>query len=109
MSEVEILVGSQKRANDPPKAAPDGAFRKTESGLIVPAEISREREVWTWPEWRALEKATQLLQSRGVTVYLRCDHSRECMAHPIERVRNLDGGITLRCAHKDRVFIKGLK
>lgn len=104
---VEYIIGAPK-PSDPPKAAPDGAFRTTESGLIVPAELSRDREVWTWAEWRTLEKATQLLQSRGMTVYLRCDHSKACMAHPIERLRNPDGGITMRCAHKDRVFRKDL-
>ena len=104
---VEFLIGAP-RTGDPPAAPKDGAFRETPSGLIVPSELSREREVWTWDEWRTLEKATKLLESRGLRLFLRCDHSRKCMAHPIERLRNPDGGLTLRCAHKDRVFRKDL-
>lgn len=85
--------------------APAGFRRSLASGLIVPEEISRAREVWTYQEWRALEKATTLLASRGVQVLMRCSHP-ECQQAPMERLRRPDGGITLRCAHKDREFTK---
>lgn len=104
---VEYIIGAPK-PSDPPQAPKDGAFRQTESGLIVPAELSRDREVWTWDEWKVLERATKLLESRGLRLFLRCDHSRECMAHPIERIRNADGGLTMRCHHLDRVFRKDI-
>lgn len=78
-------------------------YRRHASGLLVPADISREREVWTRAEWKAIEKATKLLESRGVHVYLGCPENT-CKANPLERIRRTDGGITLRCNHKDREF-----
>lgn len=75
------------------------------SGLLVPEELKREREVWTREELRTIDKATALFESRGVQVFLRCSKS-ECQQKPMERMRSLDGGITYRCAHKDRVFLK---
>lgn len=80
-------------------------FAQHASGLYVPEEHKREREVWTYDEWRALERATKLLDARGVTLYLACPEEA-CKGAPIERRRNLDGGITLRCAHKDRVIVR---
>ena len=81
-------------------------FAKHEgSGLFVPEELKREREVWTYDEWRILERATKLLDSRGMRLYFGCADAR-CLETPIERMRNLDGGITLRCAHKDRVVVR---
>lgn len=79
-------------------------FRRSESGLILPEEHSRVREVWTHSEWRTLERATKLLESRGLKLFFRCEHSKDCQREPIERRRNLDGTITLRCAHADRVM-----
>lgn len=85
----------------------DPAFREHASGLIVPAELSREREVWTREEWRAIDKATKFLESKGVTVFLGCSDER-CRKAPIERIRRLDGGLTLRCSHRDREVIPGI-
>lgn len=85
-------------------AAPTG-FRAHASGLMVPDELSREREVWSKDEWNVLERATKLLASRGMTVFFGCSDPR-CRQAPIERLRRTDGGITLRCAHKDREFRK---
>lgn len=82
-----------------------GGFAKHESGLFVPEELKREREVWTREEWATLERATRLLTQRNLAMFLRCPEAR-CAQHPIERIRNLDGGITLRCNHRDRVVIR---
>lgn len=76
-------------------------FRKNSTGLIVPEDISRKREVWTKSEWRILERATKLLKSRDIQIFLRCDQ-KDCQKEPMERLRRPDGGITLRCQHKDR-------
>jgi len=80
------------------------AFREHASGLLVPNEISRAREVWTRAEWKALDKVTDFLAAKGLTVYLACE---QCKGDDkrIERVRRPDGGITLRCAHLDREVI----
>ena len=75
------------------------------SGLLVPEELKRQREVWTREDWMILERATKLLMSRGLDLLLRCPEPG-CIETPIERMRNLDGGITLRCPHKDRVVVR---
>ena len=81
-----------------------GFARHEGSGLYVPEEHKRARETWTYDEWRVLERATKLLDARGVRMYLKCDETG-CEA-PMERIRSLDGGITLRCGHKDRVVVR---
>ena len=81
--------------------------RQSASGLWVPEELSREREVWTRDEARLLERATKLLESRGVALYLRCTHP-DCATVPIERLRAADGGLLLRCGHRDRHLSKSL-
>lgn len=75
------------------------------SGLLVPDEFRREREVWTREDLRLIDKATVFLDQHGVEVYLRCSHEG-CHGAPMERIRNLDGGITYRCHHRDRVVVK---
>lgn len=81
-------------------AAP-GFRRSATSKLIVPAELSREREVWTYDEWKVVDRATKLLESRGLHLFLGCTDPR-CRNAPVERLRRDDGGMTLRCAHKER-------
>lgn len=82
-------------------------YRARASGLLVPDEISRAREVWTPDEKRLLDRATKLLESRGVELFMGCGET-QCKGTPIERLSNADGGMTLRCAHKDRVFPRKL-
>lgn len=86
-----------------PSAAPAG-FRENVTGLLVPEELSREREVWTRDEWRTLERAMKLLERRQIHVFMRCNRPA-CQKTPMERLRNPDGGITLRCQHRDRVTL----
>ncbi len=83
-----------------------GGFAPHASGLLVPEEFKRQREVWTREELRTIDKATTLLESRGVLVYLGCSDPACRQGGPLERIRSLDGGITYRCQHKDRVFVK---
>ena len=86
-------------------AHPLGGFATHPSGLLVPEELKRERESWTYQDWKVLERATRLLSSRGLNLWLGCLDER-CQSTPLERIRNLDGGVTLRCAHKDRVVTR---
>lgn len=81
------------------------AFREHASGLMVPAEISRERSVITYADWRTIDKATKILGQMGVSVYFGCVDT-DCQQAPIERVRSADGGITLRCQKHDRVVVR---
>lgn len=84
------------------------AFRQSAtSPIYVPEPLSRVREVWTDAEYRLMQRMTALLNARGVAVFFGCTDAR-CRHEPVQRLVNADGGITLRCAHKDRVFVKGL-
>lgn len=85
------------------KAEP--AFREHASGLLVPADVSRKREVWTSDEWRLLNRLTRLMESRGMQLLMRCTHP-DCKKAPIESIRQADGSNVLRCEHADRVFQK---
>jgi hypothetical protein len=85
------------------QATVPAGFRENLAGLIVPEAVSRRREVWTYAEWRTLERATTLLTSRKVKLLLAC-HAPHCA--PIERIRNADGGLTLRCGCTDRVIMR---
>ena len=76
------------------------------SGLFVPEELKRQREVWSLQEFKALDKVTQWLEARGVRVFLGCADPDCNKAGPMDRIRSLDGGITYRCPHKDRVVMK---
>lgn len=90
---------------DPPRRDP--AFRPSPSGsgLLVPAAISRDREVWTKDESRLLDRAIALLGSRGLKLQLACNDPA-CASPTLERMRTTDGSFTLRCGHKDRVFTR---
>ena len=79
------------------------AFRQHDSGLYVPADLSREREVWTREELRLVGRVTTLLTKRGLAVMFACTDTR-CTDVKIERVPGLAGDYILRCAHKDRIF-----
>jgi hypothetical protein len=80
-------------------------FREHASGLLVPEEQSRAREVWGRDEWKLLERVTKLLATRGLELFIGCTEPG-CGKAPLERVRRPDGGITLRCEHKDRDFVR---
>ena len=79
-------------------------YREHASGLLVPAELSRVREVWTKDEWRLINRAFKLLESRKVAIFLGCSETAACKAAPIESIRQGGSTYLLRCAHKDRVL-----
>lgn len=80
----------------------ESAFQTHVSGLLVPRDHMRQRRVGTKADWQALERATRVCARLGFAVFLRCDDPR-CAA-PLERLRRADGGITLRCDHRDVEF-----
>lgn len=82
-------------------------FRANAVGLLVPEDISREREVWTKADYRILERATKLLQTRGIQIFLRCNNP-DCQKLPMTRRRMPDGGLAITCGHKDRIVVNGL-
>jgi hypothetical protein len=102
-------VGAMARAVTASRAAEvgvPGGFRRDANGagLIVPVEYSRLREVITKDEWKALDRAIRkVLGPRQIRFRLECDH-KGCPDPVITRVREADGGFTLRCGHADRVF-----
>jgi hypothetical protein len=108
---IIVEVGSAAVPATPaPASAPGEGFRATASGLIVPEELSRTREVWTFDEWRQIERTTKLLESRGMEFFLRCGPctaraARRGQAPPkLERIRRADGALTLRCDCTEREF-----
>lgn len=82
------------------------SFREHASGLLVPDELSREREVWTEAEWRTVDRAVKFLEGKKIRVFLGCAETDACKMAPMERWRRPDGGVALRCAHKERIISK---
>ena len=80
-------------------------FREHASGLIVPEEMARARQVMPWQEWRDLEKVTKALAARGIVLQLKCTDPR-CQKAPIQRHRTLEGGISFRCEHQDLTYTR---
>lgn len=78
-------------------------YRTTASGLLVPDDVSREREVWTRDEAKILDRAIKLLKARGLSVQLACPKPG-CKGDKLEKVRHADGSVILQCHHKDRIF-----
>lgn len=76
-------------------------YAKHASGLYVPEEFRRGRQVWSKEEWKLLDRATRMVGSHGVKLLLACQEA-QCQGKPMERLRRPDGGITLRCEHLDR-------
>lgn len=84
-----------------PTGQPAESFRSTESGLLVPSESSRTREVWTRDEWALMNRVGKLLKARELAFNLAClnpgcEGPMQMVVHPT--------GHSLRCGCKDRVF-----
>lgn len=81
------------------------AFREHASGLVVPTELSRERQVWTKSEAALLNRVTKLIGERGMIMMFRCTHER-CQQTAITRQRGNGGEMILQCEHLDRIFTR---
>lgn len=90
---------------NPTPDLPAGFARAPGSGLILPEEDARPRQVWTKDEARLLQRATRLLESRGVVLFLGCAEPG-CADSPLRASRAADGSTILRCAHLDRVLTR---
>lgn len=93
----------------PVSPAPAG-FRETNSGLVVPEEVSREREVWLkdGEERKAFERAQRVAAKRYLSMPLVCYHERcrkNAMGCTILKRVQVAGGYELRCEHKVRVVL----
>ncbi len=90
-----------------PAPVPTG-FRQGAAGLVLPVEASRRRRTLTWPEWRAIEKASTLLadQRLHADFVIRCVDP-QCPDRKIQRMRG-GAGMILRCGCTDRVFERHL-
>ncbi len=76
-------------------------YRQHASGLYVPEAQSRSRFVASRDEWKTVQRATKILESFGINIFLGCP---KCKDAPIERIVRSDGGVTFRCAHRDIEF-----
>lgn len=78
------------------------AFAPRPSGILVPPERVRDREVWIREEWKALQRAGRAALSHKLLLVLIC----EACEQSVERIEGLEG-IVLRCKCKDRVVRMG--
>lgn len=90
--------------------ATEPAFREHESGLLVPTEVSRRREVWARNEWATVERAVKLMKQKrgeavyGVSTFYKCDNPA-CDGKPLALHRNpINNERTLRCGCTDRLM-----
>jgi len=88
-------------------APPDG-FQQHASGLIIPAAAAPalEREDWTEQDAKILARAEKVLRRRGLAVILACQDNR-CAETPLISRRDIPGGYTYVCRHKERVILSG--
>lgn len=77
------------------------------SGLLVPEELSRERETWTNDDWKRVKRGLAFLAEHGLAVVMRCTQPG-CRQVPLETLTQPDGTTVIRCEHKDRVIRKGV-
>lgn len=83
---------------------PTGYRKASEaSGLIVPEDTPREREVWTKDEQKMVDRALRFLASKRIKFQMACMDPK-CKGHKLEDVLSPDGGSVLRCQHKDRIL-----
>lgn len=80
---------------------PEG-FHPSASGLVVPEDLARDREVWTRDEWRLVDRVLKLMRSRNLAVVLHCNDQR-CKGAEIT-VLPAGAGFRWQCDHKTRVF-----
>jgi hypothetical protein len=101
--EGSLIITRETPSPAPISAEP--AFRAHASGLIVPAEISRARDVFTDSESRTINRAVTLLNRHGIEVYFGCP-LEGCKKAPMEPRRLANGDFVLECAHASHVFTR---
>lgn len=72
------------------------------SGLLLPSDLSRERETWTRDERRLIERVLKLMRSRKLAVVLKCNDERCKGAEIVPEMT--PGGFTWTCPHAVRHF-----
>jgi hypothetical protein len=96
------LIVPRDRPTDP---RPPAAFRAHASGLIVPEDISRARDVFTDSESRTINRAVTLLNQHGIEVYFGCP-LESCKKRPMEPRRLANGDFVLECEHASHIFTR---
>ncbi len=81
-------------------------FAERKSGLIVPEDHAREREVWTREESTLIQRALALMARRKLKAVVVCAEP-ECANQPPLQVNAGPDGVTWRCGHKDRELRRG--
>lgn len=83
---------------------PEPAFQEHTSGLLVPKEVVRKRQVFTKEEWRLLDRVSKLFHTKGVALLMECDNP--ACTKKIQQVATPGAGLILRCQCTDRVLQK---
>ncbi len=89
-------------------ASLDPAFRTHASGLIVPEEVSRKREVWTPEETRLLDRTVQMLKRKKMQWAVGCE-TCQGDAKLMTYTRSIDGNRVARCGCTDRILTKAFR
>lgn len=86
------------------------AFAEHASGLLVPKELSRRREVWPRGEWALIERAVKLMKRKrgdakyGLSTFYRCDNP-DCNGKTLALYRDpVSKCQSLRCGCTDRIM-----
>jgi hypothetical protein len=85
--------------------APRGYRRAPSKLVFVPESLERQREVWTWDEWKLIDRCAKLLKSRSINMTLSCGH--ESCDGKIEQIAGTNNP-TLQCDCRTRVFERTL-
>lgn len=97
IDEIKILD------DEPLGPIPVGFRHSATSDLVVPEEVSRQREVWTREEMKLLRRTEKLLRSRNLDLYVLCLDER-CKEQPrVTAMRDAQGKVVMECEHKVRI------
>ncbi len=84
------------------------AFREHASGLVVPEEVSRTREVWTPEETRLLDRTIQMLKRKHLQWAIGCETCKPDQK-AMTYARSVDGNRIARCGCTDRILTKAFR
>lgn len=87
-------------------SAPAG-FSPHTSGLFVPDEVARRREVWPRDEWKQVDRAARVLNGHQIAVLMKCGIPG-CPEPALEAQQRHDGALALRCGCTERLLTRAV-
>ena len=80
-------------------------FTDHPSGLVVPIEHRRARQVLTRDELKLIDRTAKVLAQVSVAHQMKCGKT-DCPDPVLRRLPSLDGSTVLQCGCTDRVFTR---